>query len=160
MEIILMRHGQAEEQREGRPDEGRCLTGEGRQRLEKALPGCRRYLDRQTPVLIWSSPLLRAVQTAEILASGLQVKNIRQFDFLASGRFETFAGELAGIADDACLILIGHLPYLSEWSQLICGLDLPFKKGAAAGFRIASLTPLRGDLLWFAQPGILLRQSK
>lgn len=157
MEIVLIRHGKAEERSDDRPDESRSLTAEGRRRLEKSLPGYRRFLGRQCPLLIWSSPLLRAVQTAEIIARELQIDEVGQHDFLASGDFSACLKALAGVEADTCLILVGHEPHLGEWSRLLCGLPLPFKKGAAAGFSLASLSPLLSELLWFAQPDILIR---
>jgi phosphohistidine phosphatase len=69
-ELVLLRHGIAEERSPDRADAGRALTDQGRQRtravLRKALS-----LGLQAERLV-SSPLVRASQTAEIaLAVGL-----------------------------------------------------------------------------------------
>jgi phosphohistidine phosphatase len=159
MEIILIRHGKAEERSSGRADEGRCLTAEGRRRLEKSLAGYRRFLDRHNQILIWSSPLLRAMQTADIIAGALQIESVCPCDCLSNGDFSAFLAALAAVGKDTTLILVGHEPYLSEWSQQLCGLVLPFKKGAAAGFSLTALVPPSGELLWFAQPNILMRTA-
>ncbi|MDW7659567.1 MAG: phosphohistidine phosphatase SixA, partial [Bacillota bacterium] len=73
-------------------------------------------------------------------------------------------GDLAAFLDhtekmsaQSTVIVVGHEPTLSEWSQKICGVWLPFKKGAAAAIDIQSFRPPIGQLLWFAQPKILRR---
>src|SRR5204862_5047285 len=66
MEIYLVRHGIAEEGHEKLRDGSRALTDKGRRRFQKtarAFGKLGRKLD-----LILTSPLVRAVQTAEILA--------------------------------------------------------------------------------------------
>src|SRR5437762_13257084 len=66
MEIYLVRHGIAEEGHEKLRDGSRPLTDKGRRRFQKtarAFGKLGRRLD-----LILTSPLVRAVQTAEILA--------------------------------------------------------------------------------------------
>src|SRR3569623_3615526 len=70
-QLVVIRHAIAEErdaaQREGRADTERALTDEGRAKIVKAAAGLRRChpaLD-----LIATSPLRRALQTAEIVAA-------------------------------------------------------------------------------------------
>src|SRR5579872_3839604 len=72
MEIYLLRHGIAEDARPGQSDAERALTVEGREKL-------RRVLKRATaaglePGAILSSPLRRAIETAEIAADVLGFK--------------------------------------------------------------------------------------
>ncbi|MDW7656278.1 MAG: histidine phosphatase family protein, partial [Bacillota bacterium] len=71
MHLILVRHGIAEDAGPGQPDADRRLTLQGKHRLSDAMPGLSRYLSGQKSIEIWSSPLSRAVETAEILANGL-----------------------------------------------------------------------------------------
>ena len=159
MELVMIRHGQADEQKDGQPDAGRRLTAEGRQKLAENLAGYRHCISEGAGLLIWTSPLIRAVQTAEIIAEALQIGKIRQAASIGAGDFESFAMDLRDAADASCLVIVGHEPHLGIWSQLISGIWLPYRKGAAAGFNLTALAPVSGELLWFAQPRILRRMG-
>jgi phosphohistidine phosphatase len=65
MEIYLLRHGDAEESLRI-PDEERSLTPEGRRKVGDVL--LRARAAGSAPSLILSSPLRRAVETAELAA--------------------------------------------------------------------------------------------
>src|SRR4051794_37184555 len=69
LKIYLVRHGVAEERGGSIADEDRALTTEGKRRTRKAMRGFARL--RDGPSLILSSPLVRAWQTAEIVAKSL-----------------------------------------------------------------------------------------
>jgi phosphohistidine phosphatase len=157
MQLILFRHGIAEDAGPGQPDADRRLTAQGKHRLHDALPGLRRYLSGQDPVEIWSSPLCRAVETAEVLASGLITGKVRQLDEIVSGDLAAFLKQAEKMPAQSTVVVVGHEPTLSLWSQELCGVWLPFKKGAAAAIDIQALRPPAGQLLWFAQPKILRR---
>jgi phosphohistidine phosphatase len=63
-ELLLLRHGIAEERAEGLEDAQRCLTPEGRERTMAQLQG---LVDLELNCdLVLSSPLVRARQTAEL----------------------------------------------------------------------------------------------
>src|SRR5687767_4111114 len=71
MDIILFRHGHAIDET-GSPslgDAGRWLSGKGRERT-RAMGKKLFARSKRRPAEIWTSPLVRAVQTAEILAWG------------------------------------------------------------------------------------------
>ena len=160
MELILVRHGQAEDSGTDGTDETRGLTLEGQKSLQKSMSGYCRLINSQKKYLIWSSPLIRARQTADLFAQVLHVKKICQCDFIATGDFDAFINTLEDVAEDTCLILVGHEPYLSSWSQQICGISLPFKKGAAAALKMDLKSVPEGELLWFAQPRTFRLLSK
>jgi phosphohistidine phosphatase len=63
-ELLLLRHGIAEERAEGLGDAQRCLTPEGRQRTMAQLQGLVEL--GLSCDLVLSSPLVRARQTAEL----------------------------------------------------------------------------------------------
>ena len=157
MQLILFRHGIAEDAGPGQPDADRRLTAQGKHRLHDALPGLRRHLSGQDPVEIWSSPLRRAVETAEVLASGLMAGKVRQLDEIASGDLVAFLSQAEKMPAQSTVVVVGHEPTLSTWSHTLCGVWLPFKKGAAAAIDIQSFRPQNGQLAWFAQPKTLRR---
>jgi phosphohistidine phosphatase len=129
----LVRHARAEE---AHPlgDDARGLTPEGRKRFAKQA----RRIARQIRLRgIATSPLVRAVQTAEILAEAAGVREIRIAGELTQGR-----GSAAKIVDLAATLgdrwaLVGHNPSLAESIQLALELtEAPtLKKGAAVALR-------------------------
>ena len=66
--VILLRHGIAEDPTEGKKDEDRSLTPEGHARMKQIARGLERTLPRAQ--VIYTSPLLRAMQTALWVSKG------------------------------------------------------------------------------------------
>src|SRR5574337_632389 len=87
---------------------------------------------------IWTSPLVRAYQTAVLLADELMLASqLKTVAALApDGDFETMLAELAAHADLAGVALVGHEPYLGEFTSYILsgsrGWGISFKKGGVA----------------------------
>jgi len=165
MELVLIRHGQAEDRTGDQPDEARNLTDTGRKSLMASMDGYACFLNGLNHPIIWSSPLNRAVQTARLIADHVHVQDICELSCIGTGNLDAFlnalteAGpDLAG--DDAVLVVVGHEPWLGEWSRQLCGVLLPFKKGAAAGIRLDIQAPFESELLWFVQPRILRRMER
>src|SRR5512134_249635 len=97
MYVFLIRHGIAIDDVPGLSDEDRYLTGEGRVKTGKvaSLLGKKiGHLDR-----ILTSPLVRSVQTAEILAQRIGCEDVRVCLPLAPGG--TLAKVDAAIAESA-----------------------------------------------------------
>ncbi len=172
MDLILLRHGEAEDAADPADDAERRLTDDGRKKLTGSLPQLRLLLDDKKRLVIWTSPLVRARQTAEILrdclaAQGLRVpKVLPEHEFIASGDWNGFILAAKTLDPASSLVLVGHEPYWGTWSQRLCSCLLPFKKGAAACFDFDpySWDPLgngqpiwkgQGQLQWFVQPRIL-----
>lgn len=157
-----MRHGKAEEPGDRVfLDANRALTGEGRKRVENASPGISKFIRcNSAPVMIWSSPLLRAKQTAEIVASHVGKIKIQYHEAIATGELDILVKEWARLDDEVTLIIVGHEPYLSHWAERLAGLRLIFKKGACAGFDIEAASPAKGKLKWYASSSMLARLAK
>jgi phosphohistidine phosphatase len=160
-QLFLIRHGVAEERGDAWPDDTkRPLTGKGVSRLRKSARGLVRLgvsLD-----VILTSPLVRARQTSDIVASAFNPKPpIVVVDSLAPGG--SFASVLTDIEKQARrsnLALVGHEPDIGEMAAQLSGLRhrLEFKKGGACRIDIESLTPpARGTLQWFLPPAIMRR---
>src|SRR5581483_10986895 len=73
MQVYLLRHGIAEEGRTGSNDGDRSLTEDGRKKLRQVLEAASEA--GVQPALILSSPLKRAIQTAEIAKQVFGYKN-------------------------------------------------------------------------------------
>lgn len=83
LELVLLRHGLAEDFSEDGLDFNRRLTEKGIRRLEKRLPNLRYMLKGKKDIRILSSPLVRARETAKILKHALKVESeIGYYDFL------------------------------------------------------------------------------
>ena len=122
MNILLIRHGQAVDDAPGLDDGGRWLTAKGRKITRKVA----RWLaksDKRRPTVIWSSPLVRSVQTAEIIAAGVDYRGeVRAIPELSPGRdpgdlMRRFASEpVLGV-----LAVVGHEPSLSLIAGALLG---------------------------------------
>ena len=154
IDLILLRHGIAEERNPDHEDHSRKLTEKGERKLRDTLPSLLPFIDLGEEVLIWTSPLIRAKETAKILSNVLKVAEIQEYDFIGDGDFMDFLTELKTLdfLRKRTLIVVGHEPFLSEWSYELSSTRLPYKKGAAAGFRVSSMDISDAELVWFLQP--------
>ncbi len=120
MEILLVRHGEAVEDGNDLGDAGRWLTAKGRRVTRKVAAFLAEKKERR-PAKIWTSPLIRAVQTAEILAheAGMEGDVFVRSE-LAPGR------EASGVVDliarfqpEKVLAVVGHEPMLSTIAAIL-----------------------------------------
>lgn len=160
MDLILIRHGRAEQPSGKSDDSQRSLTAEGRRKLARSLPSLGLFIRNLEKVQLWSSPMDRAMQTAAVVARLFGIEGIKTCDFAADGDFAALLSALNDIRPSSTVIVVGHEPILSDWSFQLCGLQLPFKKGAAACIRISNLDPIEADLDWFFQPKLLSRMGE
>jgi len=163
MRILIIRHGVAEEResfaRSTQDDALRPLTRQGRKKMNKAARGLARLVPSVD--VIASSPLVRAVQTAEIVADAFDGARLVQIAALSPRKPPAQLLEwLQAHPPEATVALVGHEPHLSTFlCWLLTGLQesfVVFKKGAAA--MIESNDPVtagRAKLSWFLKPSQL-----
>ncbi|MEI8200558.1 MAG: CHAD domain-containing protein [Eubacteriales bacterium] len=153
-QIIFIRHGIAEAGFSGKSDFERCLTNKGKQKLQDTLPFLLPLLNHDREIMIWSSPLVRARETAAIAAGIFRVEEIEVYDFIEEGYFDEFWNTVGNLSPsvDRTIIVVGHEPTMGYWSQALCGVCLPFKKGAAASVAYRAGGPETAELQWFLQP--------
>lgn len=163
-ELYLIRHAIAAERGEDWPDDDkRPLTARGVARFKESVDGLSR-LDVAVDE-IFTSPLVRAKQTAELLAAGLPGKpSIKVLDALSPGHSPgSVLAQLAKAARRRRIALVGHEPGLGELAAHLIGAGraLPFKKGGVCRIDVESLTSRRaGALSWFVTPKVLRGLSK
>ena len=163
-ELYLVRHAIAAERGSEWPDDTkRPLTERGVSRFKEAVKGLR-HLD-VTVDEIFTSPLVRARQTAELLAAGLDGKPpVKVLDALAPGHsFTALMSQLAKVAKRRRVALVGHEPDLGELAAHLIGAGraLAFKKGGVCRIDIGSLAAKRaGSLIWFFPPTVLRQVRK
>jgi phosphohistidine phosphatase len=155
MRLYFLRHGIAEDRSIHRPDAARALTPEGIAKTEKLAQRLGDYDVK--PQIIYSSPLVRARQTAEIVAkAGGFMMEISEL--VAAGRFDAHA--VQDLVDehghDAEIMFVGHEPDFSETvSYIIGGGNITMKKGGLARIDLFSDHPLHGTLVWLLAPGVI-----
>jgi phosphohistidine phosphatase len=157
MRLILLRHGDAEDHAttyEG--DFKRRLTPEGIERMRAEAAGMRRL--GMTFDVIVTSPLLRARETAEIVAQTLHLPAPVMDDRLGSGTFR--AGRLQEILADhgqsGKVLLVGHQPDMSEIIHFLTGGMADVKRGGMATIDLDRPEPGQGILLSLLTPKMLI----
>ena len=162
--LYLVRHAIAAERGEDWPDDDkRPLTARGVARFKESVDGLLR-LDVAVDE-IFTSPLVRAKQTAEILAGALAGKPaVKVIDALSPGHAPaSVLAQLARTARRRRIALVGHEPGLGELAAHLIGAGraLTFKKGGVCRIDVESLTSRRaGSLNWFVTPKVLRGFSK
>jgi len=157
--LYLVRHGVAAERGDEWPDDAkRPLVPRGIARLRRSVRGLHALGVRFDIIL--TSPLVRAKQTADLLAAGLPGKpTVKILDALAPGHTPgSLMAQLARTARRRRIALVGHEPSLGELAAHLIGAGraLPFKKGGVCRIDVESLTSRRpGALTWFVQPKML-----
>lgn len=159
MRLYLMRHGPAGNSETWQGDDRlRPLTGKGQQKVRAAAEGLKQ-LDPGVDLLL-SSPLVRARQTADIVARALHL-DVEEQEALAPGfGLEQLASLLASHPDAQGMMLFGHEPDFSGViGQLIAEshpAQVEMKKGACCALDLPdpATEHLAGSatLLWLMSP--------
>jgi phosphohistidine phosphatase len=161
MNLYLLRHGIAAAQDDpGIESDGeRPLTSKGMKRMRKAARGLRRLDIPFSAVL--TSPLLRARQTADIVAQALGLEShLEEISGLApESSVDHLIFGLTRFQDREHLLLVGHEPLLSNTAAFLltgkngADLELALKKGGLCRIEIDGLPPgTPGTLQWFLTP--------
>jgi phosphohistidine phosphatase len=156
-ELYLVRHAIAAERGEAWPDDDkRPLTTRGVHRFRDSLPALK-WLDASIDE-IFSSPLIRAKQTADLLAAAVG-SDVKTLDALAPGHSPAVVmGQLVKAAKRNRIALVGHEPGLGELAAHLIGANHPltFKKGGVCRIDLGALSPKRtGSLVWLVTPKML-----
>lgn len=153
MNLYIMRHAEAENEAESGGDEARPLTVRGRERTRDAASGLRALGVRFEAIL--TSPLLRAAETAELVADEYannpppQVLPPLSPDVSPS---ETLAA-LAPFARHGRVLVVGHEPQLSKLVALLLNssgaIAIRLKKGACVALDLPrAIEPGTAELRW------------
>ena len=163
MQLVLIRHARAEERKLFKRDHTRALTSDGRRRMRKAARGLHAILPGLTQIA--TSPLLRARQTAEIVAAVYTGSDTVSLPALSPGTApRAVLAWLRTQPQDALLALVGHEPDLGRLaSWLLTGRStgfVQFKKGAAALIEFAGVPAVgKGTLAWLLTATQLAEQK-
>jgi len=163
LRLHFLRHGDAEPLTAAGSDAERGLTPAGIEELQQVAQVLVR-LGLQ-PDVILTSPLCRAVQTAEIVARALPgLDRLHQVEALGGGcRLADLRRIVAQWEGCASFLFVGHEPDFSTMvGELIGGGAVDMKKAglayvkAAVGASGECLRPGTGVLTWLLTPRVLL----
>jgi phosphohistidine phosphatase len=157
--LFFLRHGQAGSRGDWHGDDTqRPLTAEGKKRMAQEAAGIRALglsLD-----LIVSSPLVRAYQTAQIVAKaqGNGVGLVRDARLRPGFGPTHLAAILQEHGQTQGMMLVGHEPDFSETvGHVTGGSCVVMKKGSLACVQLDDPASLRGRLVWLIPPKVLER---
>ena len=159
MNLYLMRHGAAvaADDPAVTNDNERPLTPKGAKRLRRAGRGLRRLHIAFDGIL--TSPVLRARQSAEIVAASLALEScLEEVSGLApESTVEVLLLGLARYHDRQHLLLMGHEPLLSKTISALLGgaqsLEIDLRKGSLCRIEVDGLPPSSpGILHWLLAP--------
>jgi len=116
--LILVRHAKSSWNDAALPDRERPLNDRGKRDLARM---CKRLAERGVkPDLIVSSPALRALATAEVIAKKLDYKrkHIAVSDRLYAGQADDLLEVMRALDDELqSVMLVGHNPELTELAR-------------------------------------------
>jgi len=151
VKLYLVRHAEAIERSATTPDGSRYLTTKGRLSFRKIARRARKA--GAAPDVIFTSPLLRAVQTAEILAERLKQKGEVVVTKELSPGFDLRAlrALLAGAGNPMEAAFVGHEPDLGVIAAALMSVPggVPLRKGAVVALEAdKGVSKGTAKLLW------------
>jgi phosphohistidine phosphatase len=164
VELYIVRHAIAAERGPEWPDDAkRPLTERGIERFKEIVDGLV-WLDVQVDA-VFTSPLVRAKQTAQFLSSGLPAKPpLAVLDALAPGHVP--AEIMEHLAREARnhkrVAIVGHEPDLGELAGWLIGSRraIPMKKGGVCRIDLDALSARHGTLVWLIPPKALRKLGR
>lgn len=159
-ELCIMRHGIAADRSVGQDDSKRALTPEGKGRMKEITGGLRKA--GFEPDWIVSSPYVRALETAKIVAEGEDpAVPLDRCEALEPGaKAEDLVAFLAHHPEHKRVLLVGHEPDLSALAARLTGADrranFGLKKGGCCLISFDEFPPRSpGQLVWWLTPRVL-----
>jgi phosphohistidine phosphatase len=148
MQLYFLRHGEADWPGWTKPDDERPLTDFGKKEVRQVAKFLSRLKVKAD--LIVTSPLPRALQTAEVAAEELKTK-LRQDEALEPGFGISELRNVVKRHGSKVLMLVGHEP---DFSSVISALTGAFLKLSKAGVVLVDidLETEKGRLLWLFPP--------
>ena len=168
MDVYVLRHGVADERdyRKYPDDDLRPLIPEGIDKLTRQAKGLKAAglsLD-----LVISSPLVRAVQTAEVIMAGLEIASELAYSEALVPEahpyllLEELANKHSGVER---VMVVGHEPHMSSFVSMVVSGDqggfIHLKKGALCKLRIPRLDGVKsGWLEWLMTPDQMIKMGE
>lgn len=152
MKIFLVRHAEAVERSEDIDDVVRWITKKGRKAMQKI--SSRLYRKRVRPDLIITSPLTRAVQTAELLMAvvGGRAELIADSGLAPEASVDQLIALITSRSKLASIMLVGHEPLLSQAAAMLLGREgvAGLAKGCCLCLELRFKPDKPARFLWYA----------
>jgi phosphohistidine phosphatase len=167
MEVILVRHAKAEprDANSWPDDDQRPLTAEGRAE-QRAAARAMKKMGIKFDFLV-TSPLLRARETADIVAKGYRWTEAPQVAEELGHEYSVGAVVklLAKFPPDSVVALVGHEPDFSNLTSALvskdCDLNIAFKKSGVVGIEFDGQAEAgKGVLLYHLKPSHLRKLAE
>ncbi len=156
MILYFLRHGEAGANLPGPDDDARGLTPAGAAALRSAGTPWRRLNLR--PDVVLSSPLRRALHTAELLVAGLGLTDAPLVDdrLRPGARWPDLARAMAAHPSARRVAFVGHQPDLSEAIRVLTGgVAVRLRPGGLACVEFPGIPePGAGELAWLVDPDL------
>lgn len=158
MHLLLIRHATAAARGEAAErDEDRPLTAHGKERFRRVAETLVQFAPK--PRALFTSPLLRARQTADLAAEAWGGLEPEVLDALVDGDWRLIRGAVGPLDTEDTVALVGHEGWMSELLAKLVGSTTPrafrFRKGGVALVELLPHKPNRGTLEWFIPPRVL-----
>jgi len=159
MQVLLVRHAEAVDSRSAPSDFDRWLTAAGRRTMTRAGEALSSSGMQYTQ--IYTSPLVRAVQTAEILAASAPAFDgpleVHRALSTEEGTTAQALSPLEHAANDALIVMVTHMPKVGVLAAHLGGLvSAPaFRTGSAC---LLSIDDGKGRVEWMLDPSSLERR--
>lgn len=145
--LLVIRHAEAED---GRDDRLRALTPEGTRKMREGAKGLAALVEKLD--LLVSSPLVRAVQTADLVAEAFPQAQRLQHTGLAPGVYPSALLQWVS-SHKGTVALVGHEPDLSQWiGYMVSGEPrslVQMKKGSVCALEMPTpAVPGEAQILW------------
>ena len=147
--LILVRHAKTEPRSPEIEDHQRQLTSAGIRSAKASLPRALALVENPKEYRIWSSPAIRAWQTAEIVADAMGLEKVEQVPNLYSSEFMALRRMLD--EEKGHLVLVGHNPFLEELADSLCPYHLKLNKCAVVCYNFPAGDVQSAELAWFVQ---------
>jgi phosphohistidine phosphatase len=155
LRLYLVRHGQAGDPDEWKgPDDSRPLSGKGRRKFRDTARALAKLGDRVE--LLCTSPLVRAVQTAELLAAELDLEDVVVLEELRPEVPVQRLLERVGSLDSGRVALVGHDPQISGTVAALGRIEpalVDFPKGAIVRVDVEDVGARSARPRWWLEPG-------
>lgn len=148
MKYYFVRHGLAEELQDS--DFNRELTEHGRGRVGTAARVMKRL--NICPAKIFSSPRLRSLQTAQIIAEELGMEVVVTDAVNFGFDLPDIQQLTRGLGSDDDVMFVGHNPDMSLVVHKLTGSNVAMKKGGLARVDVFSRKARQGELVWLIAP--------
>lgn len=141
MNIILLRHGQAKKAETPDGDAERKLTGAGKKAMRAVLQRDVNLLSTRGDIIFWTSPLIRARQTAKIFQRAIRsARNVDLDMKVQEALNNTEIHDIVSVLTEALytdafgsndtLVMVGHDPQMTRLIEYLTGQKIRFQAGA------------------------------